>query len=149
VAYLFLVKREQPRVQTTENTKKVVAQFFDRMGAGTDPIAIASLFSEDVDWLVPGDERIAWIGRKLGRSGVADFVRDLRRLTTPIRVTVRTVVSEDENAVAVLDLETRVNSTGKVIRTESAFVFTVRDDLIVRFRLFEDSYAVARALSIQ
>jgi ketosteroid isomerase-like protein len=134
---------------TTENTKKVVAQFLEGVGAGADPTAIASLFSEDVDWLVPGDERIAWIGRKLGRSGVADFVRDLRRLTTPIRVTVRTLVSEGENAVALLDLETRVNSTGKVIRTEAAFAFTVRDDLIVRLRLFEDSYAVAQALSRQ
>jgi ketosteroid isomerase-like protein len=134
-------------VQTTENTKKVVAQFLERVGAGADPTAIASLFSEEIDWLVPGDERIPWIGRKLGRNGVADFVRDLGRLTTPMRVTVRTLVSEGENAVALLDLETRVNSTGKVIRTEAAFAFTVRDDLIVRFRLFEDSYAVAQALS--
>ena len=136
-------------MQTAQNTKKLVAQFLERVGAGADPPAIASLFSEDVDWLVPGDERIAWIGRKVGRSGVADFVRDLRRLTTPIRATVRTLVSEGENAVALLDLETRVNSTGKVIRTEAAFAFTVRDNLIVRFRLFEDSYAVAQALSTQ
>jgi len=83
-------------MQAAENTKKVVAQFLERVGAGADPAAIASLFSEDVDWLVPGDERIAWIGRKLGRSGVADFVRDLRQLTTPIRATVRTLVSEGE-----------------------------------------------------
>ena len=136
-------------MQTAENTKKVATQFLERVGAGADPTAIASLFSEDVDWLVPGDERIPWIGRKVGRSGVVDFVRELRRLTTPIRASIRSVISQGDNAVALLELETRINSTGKVIRTEAAFVFTVRDDLIARFRLFEDSYAVAQALSTQ
>jgi ketosteroid isomerase-like protein len=62
---------------------------------------------------------------------------------------VRSIISEEEKAVALLDLETRLNSTGKVILTEAAFAFTVRDDLITRFRLFEDSYAVAQALSTQ
>ena len=33
-----------------------------------------------------------------------------------------------------------------VIRTEAAFNFTVQDGLIVRFRLFEDSYGVSKAV---
>jgi ketosteroid isomerase-like protein len=133
-------------MNTIESTSKVVGQFFERVGAGADTDAIASLFSEGVDWLVPGDGRIPWIGRKVGRVGVADFIRDLRRFTTPIRVSVRTIVTEGENAVALLELETRVTNTGKVIKTEAAFDFTVRDGLIVRFRLFEDSYAVSQAV---
>lgn len=132
---------------TVEKTRRVVAQFFERIGVGADPTAIASLFSEDVDWFVPGDERIPWIGRKLGRAGVADFIRDLRRFTTPIRVDIRKIVTEGENAIALIELETQVTTTGSIIRTEAAFDFTVRDDLIVRFRLFEDSYAVSRAVN--
>jgi ketosteroid isomerase-like protein len=134
-------------MNTIESTRKVVGQFFERLGAGTDTDAIASLFSEDVDWRVPGDGRIPWIGRKVGRAGVVDFIRDLRRFTTPIRVSVRTTVAEGENAVALLELETRIKNTGKVITTEAAFDFTVRDGLIVRFRLFEDSYAVSQAVN--
>jgi ketosteroid isomerase-like protein len=133
-------------MNTIENTRKVVGQFFERMSAGADTDAIAFLFREDVDWLVQGDGRIPWVGRKAGRAGVADFIRDLRRFTTPIRVSVRTIVGEGENAVALLDLETRVINTGKVIKTEAAFDFTVRDGLIVRFRLFEDSNAVSQAV---
>jgi len=133
-------------MNTIENTRKVVGQFFERVGVGADTDAIASLFSEDVDWLVPGDERIPWIGRKVGRAGVADFVRDLRRFTTPIRVNVRRVVVDGENGVALLELETRVTNTGKIIRTEAVFDFTVRAGLIVRFRLLEDSYAVSQAV---
>jgi uncharacterized protein len=133
-------------MNTTESTKKIVREFFERLGTGAEPDAIASLFSEDVDWKVPGNERIPWIGTKTGRAGVADFVRNLRGATTPIGVNVRAIVAEEENAVALLELETRVNSTGKVIKTEAAFNFTVRENLIVRFRLFEDSYAVSQAV---
>jgi len=134
-------------MNTIESTRKIVGQFFERVGGGADEDAITALFTEEVDWFVPGDGRIPWIGRKIGRAGVADFIRDLRRFTTPIRVSVRTVVAQGENAVALLELETRVTETGKVIRTEAAFDFTVRDDLIVRFRLFEDSYAVSQAVN--
>ena len=133
-------------MNTTESTRKVVGQFFERVGTGADTGTIESLFSEDVDWLVPGDGRIPWIGRKVGRAGVAEFIRDLRRFTTPIRVNVRTVVVDGENGVALLELETRVTNTGKIIRAEAAFDFTVRDGLIVRFRLLEDSYAVSQAV---
>jgi ketosteroid isomerase-like protein len=133
-------------MNTTGSTRKVVGQFFKHVSTGADTDAIASLFSEHVDWFVPGDERIPWIGRKIGRAGVADFIRDLRKFTTPIRVSVRNIVTEGENAVAFLELETRVNGTGKVIRTEAAFDFTIRDGLVVRFRLFEDSYGVSKAV---
>jgi len=133
-------------MNTTESTRKVVGEFFERVGTGADTGTIESLFSEDVDWLVPGDGRIPWIGRKVGRAGVAEFIRDLRRFTTPIRVNVRTVVVDGENGVALLELETRVTNTGKIIRAEAAFDFTVRDGLIVRFRLLEDSYAVSQAV---
>ena len=134
-------------MNTTESTREVVSHFFERVVARAEPDVIASLFSEDVDWKVPGNEQIPWIGRKTGRAGVADFIRDLRRFTTPIRISMRTVISEGENAVALLELETRANSSGKVIKTEAAFDFVVRDGLIVRFRLFEDSYAVAQAMN--
>ena len=131
---------------TTESTRNVVGHFFERTGEGGGTDGIASLFTEDVDWLVPGDERIQWIGRKVGRAGVVDFIRDLREFTTPIRANVRTIVTEGQNAVALLELETRVNKTRRIIRTEAAFDFTVQDGLIVRFRLFEDSYRVSQAV---
>jgi len=83
---------------------------------------------------------------RFGRTGAADFIRDLRKFTTPIRVSVRAIVTEAENAVALLDLETRVTHTGKVIKTEAAFDFTVRDGQLCGFRLFEDSYAVSQAV---
>jgi len=129
-------------------TRSTVTQLFEKLQAGTAPESIATLFSEDVDWLIPGDvDLVPWIGRRQGRQGVAAFFRDLRQRVEPIRFEIRSIVVEGEKAVALGELESRVKSTGNVIESEFAIEFTVRDSLIVRYRLFEDSFAVARAVA--
>lgn len=52
---------------------------------------------------------------------------------------------QGNRAIALGELESRVKSTGKLIVSEFAFDLTFRDGLIVRFRMFEDSFAVAQA----
>ncbi len=129
-------------------TRRTVSQLFEKLQAGAAPEAIASLFGEDVDWHIPGDvDVVPWIGRREGRAGVAAFFRDLRQRVEPLRFEIRSIVVEGETAVALGELESRVKSTGNVIETEFAIAFTVRDALIVRYRLFEDSFAVARAVA--
>lgn len=127
-------------------TRGVVARYFEMMGSGAVPEEMASLFSEDVDWDIPGDtRRVPWIGRKKGRAGAAEFVRDLRERIESIRFEVRSVVAEGERAVALGELVSRVKATGRTIESEFAFEFRVQGGLITRFRLFEDSFAVAQA----
>jgi len=131
-----------------DTTRGTVTQLFEKLQAGTAPESIATLFSEDVDWLIPGDvDLVPWIGRRQGRQGVAAFFRDLRQRVEPLRFEIRSIVVEGEKAVALGELESRVKSTGNVIESEFAIEFTVRDTLIVRYRLFEDSFAVARAVA--
>src|SRR5262245_58803108 len=131
-----------------ETTRSTLTQLSETLHAEAAPESIAALFSEDVDWLIPGDvELVPWIGRRQGRQGVAAFFRDLRQRVEPIRFEIRSIVVEGEKAVALGELESRVKSTGNVIESEFAIEFTVRDSLIVRYRLFEDSFAVARAVA--
>jgi ketosteroid isomerase-like protein len=133
--------------RSTETTRQIVNEYFSSMRAGVAPDEISSLFSDTIDWNIPGNtEIVPWIGRRRGRSGVAEFIRDLRDQTLPIHFKVRTIVVEGENAVALGDLEIRIQSTGKIIKSEFAFYFTVREGLIVRFRLFADGHAVSDAL---
>jgi N-ethylmaleimide reductase len=134
---------------TTDVTRTVVKQYFDRIQSGAEPEAIAALFSETVDWDIPGDvDRVPWIGRRKGRSGVADFIRELREQDDPIRFEVHSIVAEGEKAVALGEFASRIKKTGKVIESEFAFEFTVHDSLIVRYRLFEDSFAAAKAAQV-
>lgn len=128
-------------------TRNVVKQYFDRIQSGAEPEAIAALFSEDVDWNIPGDvDRVPWIGRRKGRDGVADFIRDLREQDQPIRFEIHSIVVAGEKAVVLGEFASQLKKTGKVIESEFAFEFTVQAGLIVRYRLFEDSFAVAQAV---
>ncbi|QRK08844.1 nuclear transport factor 2 family protein [Archangium violaceum] len=128
------------------DTRTIASTYFERLRAGAEPDALASLFSEDVDWDIPGDtRRVPWIGKRKGRAGVAGFFRELREQVESLRFEVRSLVVEGNEAVAPGHLESRVKSTGRIIDSEFALHLTVRNGLIVRYRLFEDSHAVARA----
>lgn len=136
----------QGKRTSSDVTRTVVKQYFDRLQSGAKPEAIAALFSEDIDWNIPGNiNLVPWIGRRKGRSGVVDFIRELREQDEPIRFEIRSIVVEGEKAVALGEFASRLKKTGKVIESEFAFEFTVHSGSIVRYRLFEDSFAVAKA----
>ncbi|WP_394842612.1 nuclear transport factor 2 family protein [Pendulispora brunnea] len=128
-------------------TRSIVNRYFQAYRERQPPEAIAALFSEDVDWNIPGDTaRVPWIGRKKGRAGVADFVRGLRERIESLHFEVRSILVDGEHAVALGELASRVTSTGKVIESPFSFEFTVRDGLITKYLMLEDSFAVREAV---
>jgi ketosteroid isomerase-like protein len=134
-------------VSSSEETLSVAKQLFSKMGAGATPEDIASLFSEDVDWDIPGNvEIVPWIGKKIGRTGVADFNHQIRTLVESVRFEVSNFLVGGNRAVVLGALESRVISTGKLITTEFAYDLTIENGQIIRFRMFEDSFAVSEAL---
>ncbi|KGM30754.1 nuclear transport factor 2 family protein, partial [Inquilinus limosus] len=99
-------------------------------------------------WDIPGAvDRVPWIGRRNGRAGVADFVRALWQGIEPIRFDVTAVAAEGDRAFAAGALESRAKRTGRIMRSDFVIDVTVRDGLISRFRLLEDSFAVAEAVA--
>ncbi len=127
-----------------EDTRASVRNLFTTIGRGTDPVDIALLFSEDVDWFIAGDTAsVPWIGRKVGRQGVAEFYHQVRGLLISERVEITDILINGSRAVALGELASRVRSTGKLIETEFAFDLMVRDGLITRCHMLEDSFAVA------
>ncbi|RMX04220.1 hypothetical protein D8I35_15605 [Corticibacter populi] len=133
--------------------REVAARYFERVAAfwaaPDDPQALAAilaLFAEAVDWDIPGDlAAVPWIGPRRGRDGVAAFYRELVTRIEPVRFEVQRVLADGETAVALGELASRVRATGRVIETAFAFELTVRQGQIVRYRMLEDSHAVARA----
>ena len=131
------------------STRAVVDEFFRRTGSATSTEEIGDLFSDDVDWHVAGDTAVVpWIGRKHGKAGAAEFYRQIRELIQSERFEVADVLIQGDRAIALGDLESRVRSTGKLIKSEFAFDLTVKNGEIVRFRMFEDSFAVAQAAAL-
>ncbi|WP_342235412.1 nuclear transport factor 2 family protein [Inquilinus sp. OTU3971] len=127
-------------------TRAALERYIAAMRSDATPEAVASLFTEDADWDIPGAvDRVPWIGRRHGRAGAADFVRALWDGIEPIRFDVTAIAAEGDRAFAAGTLESRAKRTGRIMRSDFVIDATVRDGLISRFRLLEDSFAVAEA----
>ena len=131
-------------------TRYIIKQFFERIKSGAKPESIASLFSENVDFYIPGGtELIPWIGRRRGRAGVADYFHELREKIEPTIFEAGSVLVDGAEAVASGGLEYQEKRTGRTIESEFVIAFTIHNALITRFRLFEDSVAVSQAAKKQ
>jgi ketosteroid isomerase-like protein len=124
----------------------IIEEFFYRAGSTARVESIADLFSEDVDWFVAGDSTVVpWVGRKVGRAGVAEFYRQIRAHLHSEFFEISEILSQGNRVVALGKLASRVIRSGKLIESEFCFDFRVEDGEITRFRLFVDSFAVTQA----
>lgn len=134
--------------EQTRATREVVARYLQLLGSGASPEALAAAFSEDVDWDIAGDvEAVPWLGRRRGRAGVAEFFRLFREGVRPKKLQLEEPLVSGERAVVLGSFESRFTASGKVMASEAAIVLTVRDGLIVRYRILEDSHAVSRTIA--
>ncbi len=126
--------------------RDTIEEFFRRTGSAASVEEIAALVSDDVDWFVAGDLSVVpWIGRKVGKSGAAQFYAQIRTEIVSERFELKDILSQGNRVVAIGELASRVRKTGKLIESEFVFDFVVENGLITRFRMFEDSFAVAQA----
>lgn len=134
--------------------REVATRYFERVrafwAAPDDPQTLASileLFAADVDWDIPGNlQSVPWTGPRLGHEGVAAFYRDLVAHIEPVRFDMQRILADNDTAVALGGLASRVHATGKLIETPFAFLMTVKRGKIARYRMLEDSHAVAAAV---
>jgi len=128
-------------------TADVIKTLFDMRATGRSPQDIALLFSEEVDWFVAGDTaHVPWIGRKTGRTGVIAFHQELPGYLEVEKLDVRSIMVDGDRGVALGELRSRYRPNGALMETAFCFDITVRDGLIVRFRVLEDSFNVSQAV---
>ena len=129
-----------------EQTAQVARQLLADIGSGAGPDEIAALFSASVQFEVPGDVgALPWIGRRTGRSAVSDFIRGTRRLLERVRFDVEGILTNEDRAVILGDLASKVIATGKAIESPFALILQISDGKITRFQMLEDTFAVSRA----
>ena len=125
----------------------IAQQLLAGIGAGKAPDALAVMFDEDLRFEIQGDEGVLpWIGHKTGRQAAADFFRDIRRLTEPVKFEVEDILASANRAAIVGNLATRIKSSGKIVNTQFAIVLTISGDKITRFQMLEDSFDLSRAV---
>jgi uncharacterized protein len=121
-------------------------KLLEGIGGGRDPAEIAALFDANLEFDIQGDDgALPWIGHKIGRQAVADFVRDIRNLTEPVTFDVEDILASDSRAAIIGALQTRIRATGKITATQFAIVLAIRGDVVTRFQMLEDSFDVSKA----
>jgi len=124
----------------------VAQKFLAGIGGGTDPDEIAAVFADDLQFEIQGDDGVLpWIGQKTGRQAIANFLREIRNLTEPVKFEVEDILASDRRAVIIGALETRIKATGKRTTTQFAIILTIADATVIRFQMLEDSFDVSRA----
>jgi uncharacterized protein len=129
-----------------EQNSRIAQELLSRIGNEADPDAIAALFGAEARFEIAGDVgALPWLGRRAGRSAVAEFIRDTRKLLDRVRFQVDDILSSEGRAAIVGELTMRVNATGRLIESSFAIILTIANGEIARFQMLEDSFAVSLA----
>ena len=125
----------------------IARQLLAGIGEGRTPETLATLFAEHLRFEIQGDDGVLpWIGHKIGRQAAADFFREIRALTEPVKFEVEDILGGTDRAVIVGELATRIKSSGKVNHTQFAIILTISGDTITRFQMLEDSFDLSRTV---
>ncbi|KOV87123.1 MULTISPECIES: nuclear transport factor 2 family protein [unclassified Streptomyces] len=135
-------------------TRAVVQELLRRIGQG-DPERIAELYAEGCDWRLdwPEEEHgradTPWIRHRATRADAAAHYRELAAHHVPEEAgtTIGHVLADGEDAVVLGVIRQTAAPTGRAYSARFALHLTVRDGLVVRHHVYEDSLAVARAFA--
>lgn len=124
----------------------IAQEFLSRLGSEASAESIAELFSETLDWNIPGDVGAqSWLGRQKGRQAVINFISNTGTMITREKLEIHDIVGNDTTAIILGELGSRVNANGNLIETPFSVILTITDGLISRYLMLEDSFAVSQA----
>jgi ketosteroid isomerase-like protein len=129
---------EQQNVET-------VRRGYDAFGRG-DLEGLLSLFDENIEWVSPGPPDLPTAGTRRGRQQVAEFFAMVNALFEFQRFEPQTFVAQGDRVVVLGSDTARVKATGKVLDSDWAHSFTLRDGKVVAFKEFIDTAALVAEL---
>lgn len=133
---------------------QVLQRYFAETMAG-DLSAVDRYFAEAPDYVLVAEhndalrETLPWVGRQTDRAGIKAAYGALLAELEVLDATQDAVVEDGERVAAFGTFRYRARSTGRVIDTGWSAHAAVRDDTIVSLRFYEDSHAVATAVTTQ
>jgi ketosteroid isomerase-like protein len=132
----------------TIQTRKIINNFYKALSV-RELETLTQLFSEEIDWDIPGNEELApWLGKRTKRNEVKDFFKLLWQSIEPISAQIDHILVEDDFAIATGHFSSKMNRSGQVFSSMFSAHFTVKESQIVRYRLQEDSHGLVEALML-
>ncbi|WP_330468942.1 nuclear transport factor 2 family protein [Streptomyces longwoodensis] len=130
----------------TQTSRAVVEKFLERLGR-QDPDGIQELFSEEIDWHVPGSGALRWTGRRTRREEVAPYFSTMWQHFAhgQSRVILERFIVDGGDVVVLAVFTHTAVPTGKEFTTPVAMHLAIKDGRIARMHLYEDTLTVAKA----
>lgn len=129
------------------STKNIVDKFLYFLSK-KDLNNLIELFDDNVDWDVPGNTKIApWLGQRNNKNDVRNFYELLWKNVEPISANIENIFIENEQVLLAGEFNVKMLATGNSVRSIFYIQITVKNGLIVKYRLLEDSYAISESLT--
>lgn len=132
-------------IMSDNGAGEVTRRLFELVGA-RDLDAVAALFADRVEFAIPGAPDLPWLPTTGTPAGMRGFFAGLPEHLESKRFEIAKIIADADDAVALGDLVSVVRATGRTIATQFVIHVGVRDGKINRYVMYEDSWAVARAL---
>jgi len=132
-------------VTTSDNPVLLAERLFAYLGSG-DLEAASGLFAPSVDFSIPGVPEVPWIPQVDSPAGMLEFFTLLGTHLERKQFEINRVLADGDDVVALGRLVSTVRATGRDIVSRFVLHLGARNGLIYRYHLYEDSWAVARAL---
>ncbi|AYL98520.1 nuclear transport factor 2 family protein [Mucilaginibacter celer] len=123
---------------------KVVNSFFDKFRKGATPDELAACFDEQAEYFIPGDTKnVPWIGKRVGRAAISESFRLLKANIQPEKLIFTDILAKGDRVVILGYLESRMKKNNKQMKSEFSIDIIVKNGLLTRYHLLEDSFEVA------
>ncbi|WP_432143521.1 nuclear transport factor 2 family protein [Streptomyces sp. bgisy084] len=140
---------------TSATTRAVVEELLRRIGEG-DPERIAELYAERGDWKLDwpeaehGRPATPWIRHRSTRADASAHYRELaeHHVAGQAATEIERILIDGDDAVVLGEIRQTARSTGRAYRARFALHLTVKDGLVTRHHVYEDSLAVAQAFDV-
>jgi uncharacterized protein len=128
------------------NTAETIQEFFAKFGEG-DRAGMLELFTDEVDFTVPGSDTVPWTGPRSTRQQIAEFIRSALEDVTTKKFDITKIIVDAEDGIVLGEFAHEVHSTGKTFSSAFALHIGVTEGQIRLYHMFENSHEAANAFA--
>ncbi|RKS87080.1 pimeloyl-ACP methyl ester carboxylesterase [Orbus hercynius] len=129
-----------------KQVKNIIQSYFKAF-AECDVEKAISLLTDDIVWHVDGDTNIFSIGLMSGKEQIGKWISHFPKMLTPTEFNINHTLINGNEVVTLGNFRYRVNKTGHLISSDMAIHFTLRDNKIARYHIFEDSLLLSQSFN--
>src|SRR3546814_7016414 len=120
-----------------------VERYFAAFCAGDVDAAMACVHPDAI-WHVDGDPVVGTVGVIKGCDAVRAWQRRFSDSFRPLDFSVEQLIAGGADVIALGHFRNRIVTTDAIVDSDYAIRFTIRDRLIARYQIFEDSLLIAQ-----